>query len=120
MACLGATLCASGEVLVNGIMPIPQNVRLPWHVPAISVEVAGMVYVFGMVFPLAEVLARYLAALTMSIVLAWWWDVTCRKQYIRHLQQQAAAQQAALAQKLGALEGEAAADACSSGAAAHT
>jgi hypothetical protein len=106
--------------LVNAIMPIPQNVRLPWHIPAISVEVAGMVYVFQKVFPLSEVLTRYLAALSVSIVLAWWWDIACRKQYIRHLQQQAAAQQAALARKLSEFEGEAEAAACSSAATART
>lgn len=79
-----------------------------------------MVYVFQKVFPLSEVLGRYLAALSVSIVLAWWWDIACRRQYIRHLQQQASAQQAALARKLGKYEGEAEAGACSSGATART
>jgi hypothetical protein len=88
-----------GEFLVIGLMPIPQNVRLRWHVPSITLEVVAMVYTFGLLFNWRQVVARYAASLCLSVCASWWWDYSTRTRFRAHLQHQAAAAAASLARK---------------------
>jgi hypothetical protein len=94
-----------GELLVIGLMPIPQNVRLRWHVPSITLEVLAMAYTFALLFDWRQVVARYTASLCLSICASWCWDYNIRSRFRGHLLQQAAARAAALARKQQQLQG---------------
>jgi hypothetical protein len=71
-----------GEVLIVGVMPIPQNIRLRWHVPSILLEMAAMVSVFSVVFPWRQVVLRFGLASGLSIMGSWAMDYNARREFL--------------------------------------
>ena len=72
-----------GEVLIVGVMPIPQNIRLRWHVPSILLEMAAMVSVFSVVFPWQQVVVRFALASGLSVMGSWAMDWNARKEFMQ-------------------------------------